>query len=92
MTKEEAINIINCYDIGFYDLSGEKIPADKLAEAFNMATEALKERPKGEWIDMNGATVFPFWQRYKCSVCGERADMSNYCPRCGSRMKGADND
>ena len=41
MTREEAIKIINCYDIGFYDLSGEKITADKLAEAFDMAIEAL---------------------------------------------------
>ena len=43
MTREEAIKIIDCYDIGFYDLSGEKIPADKLAEAFDMAIEALSE-------------------------------------------------
>lgn len=41
MTREEAIKIIDCYDIGFYDLSGEKIPADKLAEAFDLAIEAL---------------------------------------------------
>lgn len=41
MTREEAIKIIYCYDIGFYDLSGEKIPADKLAEALDMAIEAL---------------------------------------------------
>ena len=41
MTREEAIKIIDCYDIGFYDLSGEKIPADKLADAFDMAIEAL---------------------------------------------------
>lgn len=41
MTREEAIKIIDCYDIGFYDLSGEKIPAGKLAEAFDMAIEAL---------------------------------------------------
>jgi hypothetical protein len=41
MTREEAIKIIDCYDIGFYDLSGVKIPADKLAEAFDMAIEAL---------------------------------------------------
>ena len=44
MTREEAIKIIDCYDIGFYDLSGEKIPANKLAEAFDMAIEALSER------------------------------------------------
>lgn len=42
MTREEAIKIIDCYDIGFYDLSGEKIPADKLAEAFDMAIKALQ--------------------------------------------------
>lgn len=42
MTREEAIKIIDCYDIGFYDLSGEKIPADKLADAFDMAIEALQ--------------------------------------------------
>ena len=41
MTREEAIKIIGCYDINFYDLSGEKIPADKLGEAFDMAIEAL---------------------------------------------------
>ena len=42
MTREEAIKIIDCYDIGFYDLSGAKIPADKLADAFDMAIEALQ--------------------------------------------------
>ena len=46
MTREEAIKIINCYDIGFYDLSGEKITADKLAEAFDMAIEALKAQDR----------------------------------------------
>ena len=45
MTMEEAIKIIDCYDIGFYDLSGEKIPADKLAEAFDMAIEAMESKP-----------------------------------------------
>lgn len=47
MTKEEAIKIINCYDIGFYDLSGKKIPADKLVDAFDMAIEALEQ---SQWI------------------------------------------
>lgn len=41
MTREEAIKIIDCYDIGFYDLSGAKIPADKLADAFDMAIKSL---------------------------------------------------
>ena len=50
MTREEAIKIIDCYDIGFYDLSGEKIPADKLADAFDMAIEALSAEAVQGWI------------------------------------------
>lgn len=49
MTREEAIKIIDCYDIGFYDLSGEKIPADKLADAFDMAIEALQTDDEQGW-------------------------------------------
>ena len=49
MTREEAIKIIDCYDIGFYDLSGEKIPADKLADAFDMAIEALSAEAEPKW-------------------------------------------
>lgn len=51
MTRQEAIKIIDCYDIGFYDLSGAKIPADKLADAFDMAIEALEKEPI--WIPVS---------------------------------------
>jgi rubredoxin len=70
MTTEEAIKIINCYDIGFYDLSGEKIPAGKLVEAFDMAIKALQAEPKtGKWkLDPNGMDWnIPAW---RCSECG----------------------
>ena len=50
MTREEAIKIIDCYDIGFCDLCGKKIPADKLADAFDMAIEALDVVSKGDLI------------------------------------------
>ena len=44
MTREEAIEILNLYDINyFYDLDGSKIPAEKVAEAFDMAIEALRK-------------------------------------------------
>ena len=51
MTKEEAIKIIDCYDVGFYDLSGGKIPANKLADAFDMAIEALSAKPQTDYIN-----------------------------------------
>lgn len=52
ITREEAIKIINCYDIGFCDLSGKKIPADKLVDAFDMAIEALEQT---RWIPVSEA-------------------------------------
>lgn len=96
MTREEAIKIIDCYDIGFYDLSGAKIPADKLADAFDMAIEALSyEAVKGEWIKKQ---VFnPELDKYvpliECSVCGYEPYFGgseskfNYCANCGARME-----
>lgn len=64
MTKEEAIKIIDCYDIGFYDLNGEKIPADKLVEAFDMAIEALKAQEN--MIPLDGEDImFVTTEEYK---------------------------
>ena len=38
----------------------------------------------GEWIDRNGNTVYPFWERYECSKCGFHMDYAHrYCPYCG---------
>lgn len=49
------------------------------------------ERPQGEWIieqDEQGRTYG------KCTVCGMKqyAGYINFCPDCGARMKGVDND
>lgn len=41
VTREEAITILSYYDMGFYDINGFPIPAHKLAEACDMAIEAL---------------------------------------------------
>ena len=55
---------------------------------FSTAVE-VADRPQGEWIDG------------KCSLCGKHAPYwamattyykSNYCPNCGARMKGADDE
>lgn len=44
MTNSEAIRIINQYDCNFYWTDGEKIPAEDLIEAFDLAVKALKEQ------------------------------------------------
>ena len=90
MTREEAIKIINCYDIGFYDLSGEKIPADKLVEAFDMAIEALQAEPvkHGEWKVIIKTEDE---MQARCSECKMVYFLGmgrnpNYCPNCGAKM------
>lgn len=83
MTREEAIKIINCYDIGFYDLSGEKIPADKLAEAFHMAIEALQAEPAkhGKWI--NKRLTKDSIKDIKDGTYGELIGYHDICSICG---------
>lgn len=51
MTRKEAIKILNKYDLNFCDIDGNPIPPQDLAEAFDMAIEAL-EHDKKEIINM----------------------------------------
>ena len=57
----------------------------------------LNEQPtiepkQGKWTVKNGELAF--WD--VCSVCGKmvmhKAPFYNFCPNCGSRMRGADDD
>ena len=51
------------------------------------------DRPQGEWID-RGMRVPSSWVK-KCSLCGYETDTwrwCNFCPHCGARMKGADDE
>lgn len=40
----------------------------------------------GKWLSREEGKVYPFWERYTCSVCGKHADDTDYCPNCGARM------
>ena len=40
----------------------------------------------GKWMPREEGCVYPFWERYTCSVCGKHADNTEYCPHCGARM------
>lgn len=51
----------------------------------------VSDRPQGEWIieiDVNGNTYG------RCSICGMKqyAGQLNYCPDCGCRMKGVNDE
>jgi len=65
----------------------------------NRIRELEAKRPQGEWIWGNEKKSW-----HKCSVCGEQAysyydeladdveELFDYCPNCGARMKGADDE
>lgn len=78
--------------------------SEDFIKGFNCGAERQFEadkadRPQGEWItEYNGNGWNDYWN-YTCSNCGkkyERADAvlykANFCPNCGCRMKGAEND
>ena len=51
------------------------------------------DRPSGEWVygtDEDGnEDAYP----WTCSICGEKYPWyPNYCPHCGAKMKGADDE
>ena len=49
------------------------------------------DRPQGEWEERPSEDWISI-RRWYCSECGEwqTYGMTNYCPNCGCRMKGAD--
>ena len=49
MRPREAIKIINQYDMNFYWNDGEPIPAEQLAEAFDLAISALEKQEQDRW-------------------------------------------
>lgn len=93
MTKEEAITRLHW-------LKRELIKGTDMNEPIDMAIEALQDRPKGEWIESEMDKDFRV-----CSVCknkGYKDKMAwrtefiksylNFCPNCGARMKGGDDE
>ena len=51
------------------------------------------DRPQGEWEERPSEDWISI-RRWYCSECGEwqTYGMTNYCPNCGAKMKGADDD
>ena len=63
---------------------------EDITDAFMRGYEKGKaDRPQGEWVFVE---EFMGINRYKCSACEReelRTHLSNFCPNCGARMKGA---
>jgi rubrerythrin len=76
-------------------------------ESGKRVIEHLKQMPSaepktGRWIKATGMMPPEFHGHYCCSECGNfanmeppfgnREDLGRFCPNCGARMKGADDD
>lgn len=92
LTREEAIERLKQnkaaaeYYAGQSRINAEIENSLKDSEAFDMAIEALSERT-GEWIDKGN------WMGIECSRCKCHSRyVTPFCPQCGARMKGADNE
>lgn len=97
MTNQEAIEILEERKIEpVYKAKRHIEYVEKLNTALDMAIEALKDRPKGEWVKRK-VKEHQFIQNgyvlYYCSECGVEkkigwANGVNFCPNCGADMRG----
>ena len=81
-----------------------KKPADDEWKAWVKRLNAIPSaRPKGEWIKhehgfwtfVNDRGERDGWlPDYECNLCGSRAwrYATNFCPNCGAKMKGSDDE
>lgn len=96
----KAIKVIPSADRPSIDEQAEEI-LNQIYDAVN-GINALLDRPQGEWIDIGWKGDWQFetdgrgncWYEYECSECGfhSKGSKSNFCPHCGARMKGADDE
>ena len=95
MSKEEAIKILK---------GAIKKPNTKdgyLGQALTMGIEALENQKTGHWITWKEAgNEILSETRFECSVCHDAAQtlcngldlLSPYCPNCGAKMEGENNE
>ena len=84
--RSAAIKVVRHISMEFVDTDTRQ----KLIEAIPSA-----DRPQGKWIDRSdgGRILHPWWESCECSQCEEWGSGAwNFCPHCGARMKGADDE
>ena len=89
--RQDALDALE--KIGWIETKADKEYAVQL---FTDLPSAQPERKKGKWIpqDLNkhyGMTSTTVYYYPKCSMCGESANYTNFCPNCGS-YNGGEND
>ena len=78
--------------IDFFSNIQEELGAERISfKSVNRAIDAMPtiEPKRGKWIPVK-ASIYPYGNDVKCSVCGHRMGSSfgyNFCPMCGADMR-----
>lgn len=80
----------DCYEVG------ETIVVMSHDDYYDLLCKSMENEPKqGEWIEHEWAEEVEglLISNYECSECHSwERSASNFCPNCGERMKGADDE
>ena len=82
ISRQAAIDAINSH----FGFNTEEEYGSAVQEVINGLPPAQPERKKGKWINRSLNILYPEWERYTCSVCGEHSNRYDYCPNCGAKM------
>ena len=77
---DEALRILDAIN------SSGRMDYGDYCELHDVISMISAEPKTGHWIPRNS-----FLLQYKCSECGWESEKYNYCPDCGARMEGVNN-
>ena len=87
MTHKKVIELLEGLCVEPEPHEDARLDADEL-DAVLIAIEAIKARPHGEWIDIEGY----YCECSNCKIVGvNELDYANFCPNCGADMRGEKN-
>jgi hypothetical protein len=96
--REDAIKAV-AQDLMYESCVQSEYASDELSDWIEVAKVMLEEvpsadRPQGEWIFRREFVEDTPFTGYRCSNCNYWQGMGawNFCPNCGCRMKGADDE
>ena len=90
VSKEELKEFFESIEITVAGRTRAKAIGEVLQAIYNgvmeLPTTDAEPVRHGKWMPREEGKVYPFWERYTCSECGEHSDDKRYCPNCGCRM------